>query len=56
MIRVFIVAESPLARSGLQQLLASPETEIVGSAVDFDSADGDNEAPKVRPIELEKMP
>ncbi len=23
---------------------------------DFDSADGDNEAPKVRPIELEKMP
>ena len=40
MIRVFIVAASPLARSGLQQLLASPEIEIVGSAVDLDSATG----------------
>ena len=40
MIRVFIVAASPLARSGLQQLLASPEIEIVGSAVDLDSAAG----------------
>ena len=40
MIRVFIVAASPLARSGLQQLLASPEIEIVGSAVDLDSASG----------------
>jgi DNA-binding NarL/FixJ family response regulator len=39
-IRVFIVAASPLARSGLQQLLASPEIEIVGSAVDLDSASG----------------
>jgi two-component system, NarL family, response regulator YdfI len=39
-IRVFIVAASPLARSGLQQLLASPEIEIVGSAVDLDSAAG----------------
>lgn len=40
MIRVFIVAASPLARSGLQQLLASPEIEIVGSAVDLDTATG----------------
>ena len=40
MIRVFIVASSPLARSGLQQLLASPEIEIVGSAVDLDTATG----------------
>jgi NarL family two-component system response regulator YdfI len=39
-IRVFIVAASPLARTGLQQLLASPEIEIVGSAVDLDSATG----------------
>jgi two-component system, NarL family, response regulator YdfI len=39
-IRVFIVAASPLARSGVQQLLASPEIEIVGSAVDLDSATG----------------
>jgi DNA-binding NarL/FixJ family response regulator len=39
-IRVFIVAASPLARSGLQQLLASPEIEVVGSAVDLDSAAG----------------
>ena len=40
MIRVFIVAASPLARSGLQQLLASPEIEIVGTAVDLDTATG----------------
>ena len=40
MIRVFIVAASPLARSGLQQLLASPEIEFVGSAVDLDLAVG----------------
>jgi NarL family two-component system response regulator YdfI len=39
-IRVFIVAASPLARSGLQQLLAHPEIEIVGSAVDLDTATG----------------
>lgn len=38
MIRVFIVAASPLARSGLQQLLAHSEVEVVGSAVDLDSA------------------
>ncbi|HEX3118781.1 MAG TPA: response regulator transcription factor [Candidatus Acidoferrum sp.] len=40
MIRVFIVAASPLARSGLQQLLAHPDVEIVGSAVDLDTATG----------------
>ena len=40
MIRVFIVAASPLARSGLQQILAHPEIEIVGSAVDLDTATG----------------
>ena len=49
MIRVFIVAASPLARSGLQQLLASPEIEIVGSAVDLDSATGLLSEPLVEP-------
>jgi NarL family two-component system response regulator YdfI len=39
-IRVFIVAASPLARSGLQQLLAHPDVEIVGSAIDLDTATG----------------
>jgi two-component system, NarL family, response regulator YdfI len=48
-IRVFIVAASPLARSGLQQLLASPEIEIVGSAVDLDSAAGLLSEPEVEP-------
>ncbi len=49
MIRVFIVAASPLARSGLQQLLASPEIEIVGSAVDLDSAAGLLSEPEAEP-------
>ena len=49
MIRVFIVAASPLARSGLQQLLASPEIEIVGSAVDLDSAAGLLSEPETEP-------
>ena len=49
MIRVFIVAASPLARSGLQQLLASPEIEIVGSAVDLDSASGLLSEPEAEP-------
>lgn len=49
MIRVFIVAASPLARSGLQQLLASPEIEIVGSAVDLDSAVGLLSEPETEP-------
>jgi two-component system, NarL family, response regulator YdfI len=48
-IRVFIVAASPLARSGLQQLLASPEIEIVGSAVDLDSAAGLLSEPDAEP-------
>jgi two-component system, NarL family, response regulator YdfI len=48
-IRVFIVAASPLARSGLQQLLASPEIEIVGSAVDPDSAAGLLSEPEAEP-------
>ena len=49
MIRVFIVAASPLARSGLQQLLASPEIEIVGSAVDLDTATGLLSEPVMEP-------
>ncbi len=49
MIRVFIVAASPLARSGLQQLLASPEIEVVGSAVDLDSAAGLLSEPEAEP-------
>ena len=49
MIRVFIVAASPLARSGLQQLLASPEIEIAGSAVDLDSAAGLLSEPEAEP-------
>ncbi len=49
MIRVFIVAASPLARSGLQQLLAHPEVEVVGSAVDLDSAAGLLSEPEAEP-------
>jgi DNA-binding NarL/FixJ family response regulator len=48
-IRVFIVAASPLARTGLQQLLANPEIEIVGSAVDLDSAAGLLSEPDAEP-------
>ena len=48
-IRVFIVAASPLARSGLQQLLAHPEVEIVGSAVDLDSVAGLLSEPEAEP-------
>jgi two-component system, NarL family, response regulator YdfI len=48
-IRVFIVAASPLARSGLQQLLASPEIEVVGNAVDLDSAAGLLSEPDAEP-------
>jgi two-component system, NarL family, response regulator YdfI len=48
-IRVFIVASSPLARSGLQQLLASPEIEIVGSSVDLESAAGLLSEPEAEP-------
>ena len=40
MIRVFIVAASPLIRGGLQSMLAESRFEIVGSAVDLDSISG----------------
>jgi two-component system, NarL family, response regulator YdfI len=36
-IRVFIVAASPLARAGLQSLLADRKVDIVGSIANFDS-------------------
>ena len=40
MIRVFIVAASPLIRGGLQNLLADSRFEIVGSATDLESVSG----------------
>ncbi len=40
MIRVFIVAASPLASSGLQSLVADRNAEVVGSSSDIDSLDG----------------
>ena len=40
MIRVFIVAASPLVRGGLQSMLAERRFEIVGSAVDLESISG----------------
>jgi two-component system, NarL family, response regulator YdfI len=36
-IRLFIVAPSPLARTGLKNLFATPDVEVTGSASDFDS-------------------
>ena len=36
MIRVFIVAASPLARAGLQSLLGTPDIKVVGSAANFE--------------------
>jgi NarL family two-component system response regulator YdfI len=39
-IRVFIVAASPLIRGGLQSMLAESRFEIVGSAVGLDSISG----------------
>jgi DNA-binding NarL/FixJ family response regulator len=36
-IRVFIIAASPLARSGLRSLLADGSVEVVGSAPDIDT-------------------
>jgi two-component system, NarL family, response regulator YdfI len=39
-IRVFIVAASTLARSGLQNLLADRGVEVVGGAPDIDSIEG----------------
>jgi len=40
LIRVFIVAASPLIRGGLQSLLADSRFEIVGSAADLESISG----------------
>ena len=40
MIRVFIVAASTLARSGLQNLLADRGVEVVGSSPDIDAIEG----------------
>ena len=40
MIRVFIVAASPLIRAGLQSALADARFEIAGAAADFDSVSG----------------
>lgn len=40
MISVFIVAASPLARSGLENLLESPQIQIAGSAAHLDELDG----------------
>ena len=37
MIRVFIVAASPLARAGLENLLAAREIEVVGSSATIDA-------------------
>ena len=37
MIRVFIVAASPLARSGLENLLAAGGASVVGSSASFES-------------------
>ena len=37
MIRVFIVAASPLARAGLENLLAARRIEVVGSHATIDS-------------------
>jgi two-component system, NarL family, response regulator YdfI len=39
-ISVFIVAASPLARSGLENLLVARQIEIAGSAAHFDELDG----------------
>ncbi|HWH60790.1 MAG TPA: response regulator transcription factor [Terriglobales bacterium] len=36
MIRVFIVAASPLARAGLQSLFGTPDVKVVGSAANFE--------------------
>jgi len=39
-IRVFIVAASPLARAGLQSVLGNRDVEVVGSAPNFESLAG----------------
>jgi NarL family two-component system response regulator YdfI len=40
-IRVFIVAASPLSRAGLQSMLADRRVDIVGSAADLESISGE---------------
>ncbi len=40
MIRVFIVAASPLIRAGLQSMLTDSRVDIVGSAADLESVSG----------------
>ncbi len=40
MIRVFIVAASPLIRAGLQSMLADSRVDVVGSATDFETISG----------------
>ena len=40
MIRVFIVAASPLIRAGLQSMLGNSRADIVGSAADLESISG----------------
>jgi two-component system, NarL family, response regulator YdfI len=39
-IRVFIVAASPLIRAGLQSMLADSRVDVAGSAVDFETISG----------------
>jgi DNA-binding NarL/FixJ family response regulator len=39
-IRVFIVAASPLIRAGLQSMLADSRVDVVGSATDFETISG----------------
>lgn len=40
MIRVFIVAASPLIRAGLQSMLAESRIDVAGSAADFETISG----------------
>ena len=40
MIRVFIVAASPLIRAGLQSMLAAGHVDVAGSAADFETISG----------------
>ncbi len=40
MIRVFIVAASPLIRAGLQSMLGDSRVDIVGSVADLESISG----------------
>lgn len=37
MIRVFIVASSPLARAGLQSVILARDAEVVGSVANFEA-------------------